>query len=85
MKVEEAISRVEIAFGYSTAIHDDWRSDDEAEKIAIEAMKKQIPMKPNVKITEIRGVQHTCKSCCAFVGYLHEYCCECGQKLDWED
>ena len=40
-------------------------------------------VKPDVKITEIGGVQYTCNSCGAFVGYLHEYCCECGQKLDW--
>lgn len=82
MKVEEAISRVKIAFGYSTAIHGDWKLDDEAEKIAIEAMKKQEQMKPE----RLDGFR--CRNCFGklarqtdLVG--QKYCHHCGQKLDW--
>ena len=84
MRVEEAIRRVEIAFGYSSAIHDDWKPDDEAEKIAIEAMRKQIPMKPE----RLDGFR--CRNCSGklarqtdLVG--QKYCHHCGQKLKWED
>ena len=80
MKVEEAISRIEIAFGYSTAIHDDWKLDDEAEKIAIEAMRKQEPMKP----LSVYG-EYTCPMCEVTVSAGDEYCWYCGQKQDWED
>ena len=87
MKVEEAIRLVEIAFGYSSAIHDDWKPDDEAEKIAIEAMRKQEPMKP---VKEIFG-NYDCPVCNAYVEfsgnqsyYKHEYCSSCGQAIDWE-
>lgn len=49
------------------------------------ALKKQIPRKVDTEITEIGGVQHTCQSCWGFVGYLYEYCQNCGQKLDWSE
>ena len=77
MKVEEAISRVEIAFGYSTAIHDDWKLDDEAEKIAIEAMRKQDPMRPLSSYGECTCI------CGKLVEHLCDSCSGCGQKLDW--
>ena len=84
MRISEAIGRVEIAFGYSTSIHDDWKQDEEAEKIAIEAMKKQIPMKPD----RLDGFQ--CRSCSGRLArqtdlVRQKYCHHCGQKLDWED
>ncbi len=97
MRISEAIRRVEIAFGYSTSIHDDWKQDEEAEKIAIEAMKKQIPMMvtghkhiyPNeYGVTMVEIECPNCGSCFEFESlrcYEPEYCDECGQKLDWED
>ena len=54
--------------------------------------KKQEPIKPE-RIMKTRsmcltkeecGPAYTC-DCGAYVGYLHEYCNDCGQKLDWED
>ena len=59
--------------------------DEGVRELLTELVYRDSKVKPDVKITKIGGIQHTCKSCCAFVGYLHEYCCECGQKLDWTD
>ena len=50
-----------------------------------EALEKQIPRKADMEITEVGGAQHTCQSCWGFVGYLHDYCENCGQRLNWED
>lgn len=51
----------------------------------LESLEKQIPRKVDTEITEIGGVQHVCQSCWSFVGYLHEHCENCGQKLDWSE
>ncbi len=79
MRISEAIRMVEIAFGYSTAIHDDWKLDDEALTIAIEAMKKQIPMKPYFEHV------YFCSVCNSEVVSGTDYCWNCGQKLDWKE
>lgn len=52
----------------------------ETAKLAIEALEKQIPKKP-----EVEGKQGYMCQCASYVGYLHEYCHECGQKIDWEE
>ena len=49
------------------------------------SLELQIPRKVDTEVTEIGGVQHICQSCWGFVGYLHEHCENCGQRLDWED
>ena len=54
--------------------------------------KKQEPMRPKLIMKTMSmcltkeecGPAYTC-DCGAYVGYLHEYCNDCGQKLDWED
>ena len=50
-----------------------------------EAVEKQVPVKPTSEITEIGGLQHVCNSCWGFIGYLHSYCENCGQAIDWEE
>ncbi len=90
MRISEAIRMVEIAFGYSTAIHDDWKLDDEALTIAILAMKKQIPMKPELRpLPMSMCVEYTNANYCPNCGerLLSEdlHCPDCGQKLKWED
>ena len=57
-----------------------------------EALSKGKPRKPerimktmSMCLTkEECGPAYTC-DCGAYVGYLHEYCNDCGQKLKWED
>lgn len=50
-----------------------------------EALEKQKQRMPDAEITDIGGIQHTCPSCWGFVGYRHEHCENCGQKLDWTE
>lgn len=51
-------------------------------EIAIQALEKQIPKKPK---TDDRYVMHICPWCNDFVKVSHNYCQNCGQKLDWSD
>ena len=48
---------------------------------SIEALEKQIPKKPK---TDNRYVMHICPWCNDFVKVSHNYCQNCGQKLNWE-
>lgn len=50
--------------------------------VAINALEKQIPKKPK---TDDRYVMHICPWCNDFVKVSHNYCQNCGQKLDWGD
>ena len=49
------------------------------------ALESQISLKVDTEITETGRLQHGCQSCGGFVGYLHEYCENCGQALDWSE
>ena len=51
-------------------------------EIAIQALEKQIPMKPK---TDDRYVMYICPWCNDFIKVNHNYCPNCGQKLDWSD
>ena len=53
----------------------------EAIDVAIQALEKQIPKKPK---TDNRYVMHICPWCNDFVKVSHNYCQNCGQKLNWE-
>ena len=50
--------------------------------VAINALEKQIPKKPK---TDDRYVMYICPWCNDFVKVSHNYCQNCGQKLDWGD
>ena len=56
--------------------------DYNANEMAIQALEKQIPKKPN---TDDRYVMYICPCCNDFVKVSHNYCQNCGQKLDWSD
>ena len=45
------------------------------------AQGKETPMKADHE----KGNLYTCHECGSYIGYLHDYCYNCGQKLDWED
>ena len=47
------------------------------------SLELQMPRKVDTEITEIRGAQHICPSCRGAVGYMYDYCQDCGQALDW--
>lgn len=64
----------------------------EARQEAIEALKKQIPMKPNniKSILDFSGRYYTTKGNCPVCNreglYKSDfYCNKCGQKLDWSE
>lgn len=50
--------------------------------MAINALKKQIPKKPK---TDDRYIMYICPCCNDFIKVNHNYCTNCGQKLDWSD
>jgi len=58
----------------------------ETKKEAIRKIcEKQIPKKVSKEVVdeqEASGFSETCPSCGIFV--YDEYCCNCGQHLDWE-
>ena len=56
--------------------------DAPALEMAIKALEKQIPKKPK---TDDRYVMYICPWCNDFVKVSHNYCQNCGQKLDWGD
>ena len=55
--------------------------DYKANKMAIQALEKQIPKKPK---TDDRYVMYICPRCNEFIK-INKYCMNCGQKLDWSD
>ena len=52
--------------------------------IAIEALEKQIPKK---LVVWDNGTQHCpyCEHDLTYISSEDEYCCRCGQKIDWRD
>lgn len=54
----------------------------EALEISAKALEKHIPKKPK---TDDRYVMYICPWCNDFVKVSHNYCQNCGQKLDWSD
>ena len=88
MTREEAIKRLKIdKLG-------DLEVDRIAKNMAIEALKKQVPMKPTVQNEDEYVVNYKCPKCeCRFVskidgefvaGMRYPYCFICGQRIDWE-
>ena len=88
MDNKEAIARIrdhmEIHFAneYPRAI-----KITEALEMAIKAIEKQIPKKPNFKSYDIWNGEYYCPACNNFLGFYHNKhnacCSNCGQKIDW--
>lgn len=55
--------------------------DSWAMEIAVEAMEKQVPKKPQAPM----DAYWTCPTCGRKVNYPFEYCVSCGQKICWEE
>lgn len=77
MTVQEAIKAIENnrpTHGYTILC--------EALDIAIEALEKQIPKKPNMEREDMEGnIIERCPVC--FSMYIDVYCSKCGQLIDW--
>lgn len=50
---------------------------------AIEALEKQLPMKPNA--TGYNLIHYKCTKCKTIVPIQADYCKVCGQRLDWSE
>lgn len=55
----------------------------EALDTAIEALEKQLPMKPNA--TGYNLIHYKCPKCKTIVPIQADYCKVCGQRLDWSE
>jgi len=55
--------------------------DPWAVEIAVDAMEKQIPKKPNMPL----DAYWTCPTCRSKVEHPFDYCKRCGQAIDWEE
>ena len=65
-----------------------WQTNNEAAKLAIEAMEKQIPKKVGTTTNRFNVTHYHCPRCeChAWIEYENQsYCDNCGQALLWED
>ena len=61
----------------------------EAFQMAINALEKQIPMKPKINRIDSETIYCKCTSCnittVLYRNCIMNYCKECGRKLDWSD
>lgn len=77
MKKNEAIKKLESADSYHR--QDQYDLDDEAIRMAVESLKKQIPLPLRYKYTNGTGV---CDTCGQVVKIYDKYCSYCGNKLE---
>lgn len=65
---------------------DDWAcdcNDTAAMRLAIDALKKQIPKKPYHD--DAVGVPNGCPCCDTLVNIGEDFCPSCGQAIDWSE
>lgn len=98
-KVREAIERIhKMRDAYNATLRSlpqktrersDYNNYVDAFLVAIEALEKQLPKKPDIMdyiLGDVNFKCHTCKS--EYIcekGYEHFYCPNCGQRLDWSE
>ena len=60
---------------------------NEALGMAINALEKQIPKQITRDISkeEENRAYYFCPICCKWLTKMTNYCCKCGQKLDWSE
>ena len=71
--------------GEDVPLNEDCRMSAEAMNLAIEALEKQIPKKPNDKFNVPYDILACgiCPSCGRGVHSDMKFCSECGQAIDW--
>lgn len=77
MTLEEAYKWLYVHF----APYGDGTAQDDAVNIALEAIAKQIPKKPEMPL----DAYWTCPICRKKIDYPFKYCNGCGQAIDWKD
>ena len=83
MKFSNAIRNVERVFMNFLDIASE--ETIESFEIAVEAMKKQMPMKPKRYIGEYEHENYPICPACGACIRDDNFCFNCGQKIDWED
>ena len=85
MKIERAI---EILNPEHREHYESIEPVNEACRMGMQALEKQIPKKPNIhgfrEGREINTISFTCPNCNKHIG-RDNYCKHCGQALDWSD
>lgn len=79
----EAIEKLKQHFEY---LKHAWKPNPDCKTMdaigyAIQVLEKQIPKKPK---TDDRYIIYICPCCNDFIKVNHNYCTNCGQRLDWE-
>ena len=77
--IKELQDNMDLPFGVTVS--------DEASRMAINALEKQIPKKPHKNFEKFSGVWCSCGKYLG-KGYFVDkpsYCADCGQKFDWSD
>lgn len=64
--------------------YDSIETVNEACRMGMEALKKQIPKKPIEKPTKSFFADLRCPNCKTLIG-IQKYCKDCGQAIDWSD
>ena len=91
MKIEEAIKELNsIVFDAKFAISEYGCKTKAVFDMAVEALEKQIPKKHDIDIFDY-GSGYVCGNCGEFLLYMDDdderfktnYCCYCGQKIEW--
>lgn len=80
--LDDAISKEIIKMCEEKGINDLWLLD---KKAIVSALEKQIPKKPLFPWDSMTGT-YCCPNCKEGIVFDRKnYCCECGQALDWGD
>ena len=83
MNISNAIRNVERVFMNFPDIASE--EDIESFEIAVNALKKQKPMKVGVTHYHDGSIEESCRACYEIVTEAMNYCPYCGQAIDWED
>lgn len=88
-KVREAIEALKIINLKRVHPFYDWEEMREIRDIAIEALEKQLPKKPDIMGYILGDINFKCPTCKSEYicekGYEHFYCPNCGQKIKWSE
>jgi len=88
-EVREAIEALKIINLKRVHPFYDWEEMREIRDIAIEALEKQLPKKPDIMDYILGDIDFKCPTCKSEYicekGYEHFYCPNCGQKIKWSE
>lgn len=87
MTIKEAMENIALCVHYAMSDYntspDEDSEDEESLSMAIEAMKKQMPVEPSVTFYPDGSFIDVCSVCSEALSENFVYCPDCGQKIDW--